>query len=329
MTHILVTGVGGGVGQSVLKALRDTPYDAVGVDSDALAAGLHAVHSGYLGWEATHEAYIDRLLSICRLEECRLIFAGHDVELIPLSQTRSLFEAESIIPVVSSPDVISICDDKLATFAFLNEHGFPCPSTYSLRDVDTPSFPVVLKPQRGGAQSRRTYLVRNEQEFEVYRPLVNPDNCVVQEYIEGDEFTCGTVTFAGRLYGSITMRRYLRSGDTYKAFVEKRPEIDSLLQEVVQHLQPFGPCNFQLRLKNRTPVIFEINARCSGTTAARALAGFNEPLMVADYVLKGIEPQYEIKEVTFLRYWQELVVENEQISRLRGSRHLKGTQSRL
>jgi carbamoyl-phosphate synthase large subunit len=329
MTHVLVTGVGGGVGQSVLKALQDTPYDAVGVDSDALAVGLHAVHSGYLGWEATHEAYIDRLLSICRLEECRLIFAGHDIELIPLSHHRTLFEAETIIPVVSSPEVIGICDDKLATSAFLKEHGFPCASTYSLRDVDTPSFPVVLKPQRGGARSRRTYLARDEREFEVYRRLVDPDNCVVQEYIEGDEFTCGTVTFAGRLYGSITMRRYLRSGDTYKAFVEKRPEIDSLLQEVVRDLQPFGPCNFQLRLSNQTPVIFEINARCSGTTAARALAGFNEPLMVADYLLKGIEPRYEIREVTFLRYWQELMVENARISRLRESRHLKGTQPRL
>jgi carbamoyl-phosphate synthase large subunit len=329
MTHVLITGVGGGVGQSVLKALRDTPYEAVGVDSDALAAGLHAVHSGYLGWEATHEAYIDRLLSICRLEHCRLIFAGHDIELIPLSQHRSLFEAESIIPVVSSPEVIGICDDKLATSAFLKDHGFPCASTYSLRDVATPSFPLILKPQLGGARSRRTYLARCEREFQVYRRLVDPDNCIVQEYIEGDEFTCGTVSFAGRLYGSITMRRFLRGGDTYKAFVEKRPEIDSLLQEVVRDLQPFGPCNFQLRLKNRTPVIFEINARCSGTTAARALAGFNEPLMVADYLLKGIQPRYEIREVTFLRYWQELMVENARISRLRESRHLKGTQSRL
>ena len=66
-------------------------------------------------------------------------------------------------------------------------------------------------------------------------------------------------------------------------------------------------------MKKGKPYVFEINARCSGTTAARTLSGFNEPKMIADYLLKGIEPSYEIKEQTILRYWKELVVENDEI----------------
>ena len=73
----------------------------------------------------------------------------------------------------------------------------------------------------------------------------------------------------------------------------------------------------QLRLKDGKPYVFEINARCSGTTAARTLSGFNEPKMIADYLLKGIEPTFAIKEQTILRYWKELVVENDEVSELK------------
>jgi carbamoyl-phosphate synthase large subunit len=69
-------------------------------------------------------------------------------------------------------------------------------------------------------------------------------------------------------------------------------------------------------MKNGKPYVFEINARCSGTTAARTLSGFNEPKMIADYLLKEIEPSYKIKEQTILRYWKELVVPNEKVSLL-------------
>ena len=38
--------------------------------------------------------------------------------------------------------------------------------------------------------------------------------------------------------------------------------------------------------------------------------------MIADFLLKGIEPKYSIKEQTILRYWKELVVDNDVISEL-------------
>lgn len=83
MKKILVTGVGGGVGQSVLKALAPTSYEVVATDSEALAAGLHAAPAAYTGLYASDPQFIDRLLEICLTEQCGLIFAGHDVELLP------------------------------------------------------------------------------------------------------------------------------------------------------------------------------------------------------------------------------------------------------
>jgi carbamoyl-phosphate synthase large subunit len=116
--------------------------------------------------------------------------------------------------------------------------------------------------------------------------------------------------------GVIVMKRILRDGDTYKCFVVKNKAIEDIIRTAMSRLKPFGACNVQLRLKDNEPYIFEINARCSGTTAARALCGFNEPKMIADYLCFNQELVYNIKEQAVLRYWKELVVENELVNKL-------------
>jgi carbamoyl-phosphate synthase large subunit len=329
MKNIMVTGVGGGVGQSIVKALGGAPYGIVGVDSEELAAGLHAVPKAYKGYYASDPRFVERLLDIGRKEDCGLIFAGHDVELLPLSEHAARFHSQGIVPVVSPPEVVRTCDDKLATYYFLKEHGFPVPETQRLSAFTTFDRPVVLKPQRGGARSQNTYVARSSTDLALYRQLVDPGNCIVQEYIEGDEYTCGSVTLDGECAGVIVMRRILRGGDTYKAFVEHNLVVESAVRAIVGALKPFGACNVQLRLRNGEPVVFEINARCSGTTAARALAGFNEPKMIAGYLLGNIAPSYDIREVTILRYWKELPVATTRIEHLRNTGFLMGDGTRL
>jgi carbamoyl-phosphate synthase large subunit len=77
------------------------------------------------------------------------------------------------------------------------------------------------------------------------------------------------------------------------------------------------------------PYVFEFNARCSGTTYCRTLAGFNEPLMTANLLLRGIPPAYRIRPITILRYWKELVVENSFIARLSTEGSVENGDARL
>jgi carbamoyl-phosphate synthase large subunit len=317
MPTVLVTGVGGGVGQSIVKSLQGSPYTVVGADSESLATGLYAVGKGYRVPYASAPGYVERLLEICAVENCELILPGLDAELPVLAREAEKFRRSGVTPVVSSPEVVEIADDKLATYKFLSEGGFHAPLTLPVREnLNQLSFPFVLKPRRGGARSRGVFVVANERELSHRLLDIDPDNYVAQEYIAGDEYTCGSVNFAGRCYGTIVMRRILRDGDTYKAFVEETPSIKHYVKSVAEALTPFGGCNFQFRLKNGEPCIFEINARHSGTTHGRTLAGFNEPLMVADYVLQGRLPDYKISEIAILRYWKELIVEDHRIASL-------------
>jgi carbamoyl-phosphate synthase large subunit len=331
MIRVLVTGVGSGIGQSILKCFQDSDYKVVGADADPLAAGLYAVPKSYRIPLASAPDYVPRLLELCCAEGCKLIFPGVEPELMVLARSAIKFRTVGIIPVVCDPNVITLCDDKLATAEFLSQRGFKAPRTLLPEDAALMalSFPVVLKPKAGGARSRGVFLVHTREELDTRLSEVDRSNYVVQEYLPGDDYTCGSVTFEGRCYGTIVMRRTLRDGDTYKAFVINDPIINDHVRRVAEELGPFGACNFQLRLKDGDPYIFEINSRCSGTTYGRACAGFNEPVMIADFLLKGKTPSYSVREVTILRYWKELLVENSAISTLEREGSWVGSGGRL
>lgn len=334
MTSVLVTGVGGGVGQSIIKSLENTPYEVIGADGEFLGTGLYAAGTGYLIPYASHKDYAARLLDICRREQCRVLFPGLDAELPVLAQIRDEMRAEGITVVVSDPKVITIADDKLETARFLTANKFPAPRTATLDEVlrsglDCIVYPVVLKPRRGGARSKGVFHVANQDSLRSLLERLDVTNYIVQERIEGEEYTCGSLTLDGICRGAIIMRRQLRDGDTYKAFVTRDPELDAYIRSVANALRPFGPCNFQLRVRNGVPYIFEINARCSGTTYCRTLAGFNEPLMMLDWLIERREPRYEIREMTVLRYWKELVVTNKELETVRIEGVRRGASRRL
>lgn len=316
---IAVSGVGGGVGQSIIKALSKTNYNVIGMDSEFLGTGLYAVHKGYKIPYAHEPDFIERVLEICLKGKCRLYFPGLDAELPILSRNIDKFRAVGTTVIVSTPEVVEICDNKLLTFHFLSKNNIPAPKTLDLgvflKSKKEFAYPIILKPKKGGARSKNVFLLKHRTGLNMilaYKDFTS-DNFIIQEYIEGDEYTCGTINWDGRHLGTIIMRRILRDGDTYKCFVVKNKIIEKVIKKLMNLLQPIGACNVQLRLKDNIPYILEINARCSGTTAARALAGFNEPKMIADYLIYGKYPIFQMRGISILRYWKELVVENNKI----------------
>ena len=329
--NVVVTGVGGGVGQSIIKSLQNTEYNVIGTDSEILGMGLYAVKKSYLGFYANHPKFIDRIIEICKKEKSRIVFPGLDAELIPLSNNIEKLKANDIIPIVSDSKVIKIADDKLETVKFLRRNNFPYIKTYLLKDYTFKlDFPVILKPQKGGARSVGTFLANDKREFDKYITNININNYIVQEYIQGVEYTCGAVSFGSDCVGVILMKRQLRCGDTYKAFIIKDEKLSDFVKNITNILKPFGACNIQLRVRDKIPYIFEINARCSGTTASRVLAGFNEPKMICDYIFKGIDnPYFKIKEIAILRYWKELVVNYDKLEKMKVNNFVNNKEIKL
>lgn len=323
MYNIAVSGVGGGVGQSILKSLENSGYNVIALDGEVLAAGLYASKASYLIPYASHPDYIASLLDIFEREKIDLFFPGLDAELMPLSLNRDVFSKIGTTVVVSSPEVIEISDNKLQTYVKLTEAGVNVPITVDAKDfsLDMINFPIIIKQKVGGARSKNIFLAKDEDDWKAVKINIstNIDKYIVMEYIDGDEYTCGSVNLEDMCKGVIVMKRVLRDGDTHKCFSVKDAVIEQSVRHVVEAIKPFGACNVQLRVKDNVPYIFEINARCSGTTASRTLCGFNEPKMIADFLLKGVAPKYTIEEKTILRYWKEHVVENDAVDNLKST----------
>ena len=115
------------------------------------------------------------------------------------------------------------------------------------------------------------------------------------------------------------MRRDLRDGNTHRAYVEPYEELNLFVRHAAEVLQPFGPVNLQFRTDAQgEPRIFEINARFSGATPLRALAGFNEVEMCIRRLLFGelIRAQ-PLKNGIILRHLSETFVTHSDIARLR------------
>lgn len=321
---VLITGAGALLGQGIIKSLKMSNHDywIIAADPDPRAVGLYWADVAYLLPLASAPDYMNVVRKILARERPDVALIGTDVELMKFAQNKEELESDfDTRVIVSSPRVVRIADDKWLTYQFLKDNNFPYPKSTLpdglaafLRECD---FPLVVKP-RVGARSVGISLVKNEQELQTALAMV--DNPVIQECVAtpDDEYTSGLIAIDKGIKGVVTMRRDLRDGNTYRAYVQPNAVYNSQLADIATALDGFGPLNFQFRVADRMPKIFEINARFSGTTPLRALAGFNEvDILLRHLVLGESIDTPQLKPYTILRYWSEIVVEDDQISRLK------------
>ena len=261
--------------------------------------------------------YVGFVIKICREQQVDAIFVGADEELTPLSLARQRMEDESGAVVISNPpDVISLAQDKWKTYEFLKRNGLPCAESALPENVE--SFvkefrlPIVVKPREGHG-SESFYLARDKDEIHLafsaierrgWRPLL-------QEYLEAEEseFTSGvTVDREGkRVMSSISMRRTLKGGQTYKAFIDDYRDVRKSAEAVAIKLGVRGPVNVQARLASNLIKTFEINPRFSASCPLRAIAGVNEPDLVFRNLRLGEDIQIDdYQRLVCLRFWNEV-----------------------
>ncbi|WP_176597022.1 MULTISPECIES: ATP-grasp domain-containing protein [Sphingobium] len=325
---ILVTGAGAVLGQGIIKSLRQSALDCqvIAADPNPLSSGLYWADRAYRLPFAHDPAFGDRIHQLLDRERPDVVLVGTDVELSWFAAERHRLEALFGTHVlVSDPRVVAIADDKLETARFFESVGLPHPASAAGEDeeavealIDAVGFPLVVKP-RIGARSVGVSVVRDRAALA--SALEGCGGLVIQQCV-GDpdcEFTASTLVFDGEVRASIVMRRDLRDGNTYRAYTGDYPELNEQVRVLGKALQPYGPANFQFRTDaDGTPRVFEINARFSGTTPLRAMAGFNEVEMCVRKLLHGtpiIQPP--VRSGVILRYLDEIFVPQERIDAVR------------
>ena len=180
------------------------------------------------------------------------------------------------------------------------------------------SYPLIFKPAIG-SRSIGVKVVNNYDEL-AYEINRNDNNNIIQELIgnQENEFTSTIVKINDEISDVLILKRYLRSGDTYKAEPIKSEIISNYVKQIANSLDIYGPCNFQLRTDDDgTPKVFEINCRFSGTTPFCSQLGFNPVESVIKNAL-NIDYKYSIQyEKQILRYWSEVLIEKNDVTKLK------------
>lgn len=334
--NILVTGAGAGVGQSIIKAIKGSKINTkiIASDNSSLATGLYRADMAYLVPLAKEKGYIEKIMEICQIEKVDLILVGTDIELPILAVNKEKIESLTMAKlIISSPETVGIADDKWKTAMFLKDNGFPYPKSARIEDSDEfikeVGFPLIIKPKIG-ARSIGFYVINNEDELK--DKIAKIESPILQEYLstENDEYTCSSLFIEGKCYGVLSMKRWLRNGDTYKAIIKKDKELEDFIEAVGKKLNINGPCNFQLRKTKDGPKIFEINCRFSGTTGTASFVGFN----VVNALLQKIFfdrklSRLSFKETYMLRYWNETFIEEKYLKSLESNEFIRGIYSDL
>jgi carbamoyl-phosphate synthase large subunit len=276
---ILVTGVGGDIGQNVIKCLNESGYHLklVGCDIDLYAAGRKMVKEFLRAPMALEESnYLKFIQKTIEEDGIRYIYPSTEVEIEFFDRYREYFDKFLTAVFINNPFIVNTFLDKYETVNFLKNNGLSYPATCLIEDYDNQlSFPLLIKARKGSG-GRGLIKIKSNEELEFYRKRIS--NAIVQEDVgtEDDEYTVGVFSDGTDVY-SICFRRYLGYGSLSK-FVQlvRSDEMKRIVEKIARasHLQ--GSMNVQFRKTEHGYVPFEINPRISSTAYFRHYFGFQD-----------------------------------------------------
>lgn len=327
MKKILVTGAGALLGQGILRCLHFSKnnYYIITADPDYRAQGHCLGHKAYLIPFASDAKYMARIEEIIEKEKVDVVLIGTDIELPIFAESKKELEKKFPVKiVVSDSKVIEIANNKWLTAEFLKQNGFPYPLSALTTNKEDIKFliqncvyPLIAKPV-DGARSKGIKIINSKEELESLCSY--PNNLVVQELLseEEGEFTTGCIVMDQKCKAIVSLKRDLRDGNTFRAYRNGNNIHDVLIGKIAETLGVEGPANFQYRIRNGEPVIFEINGRFSGTTPLRYMFGFNEVEALLNYLFNAEEiNQPVLKNGAVFRTLSDVFVENTQLEELR------------
>ena len=334
---VVVTSAGGIVAQGIIKSLkfhnkyakiRRYEYKILATDISYEAAGLYRAHKFSLVPKPTSKEYLKSVVDLCNRNKIQVLFIGSDVELPVLCKNKEYIENKTGTVIITSQlHIVEMCRDKYKTNEFLKENNLNSIPTCMHNELDDflkdHKFPLVVKP-REGFGSKLFQIVNSIEELEFAIKAITQIGWkpMIQKYLHGDsnEYTTGLTLGRDKnqIMSNITLKKILKHGQTYKAFIDKYPKVTKVCNQIAKQLKTFGPLNIQSRIDmddNQVKII-EINPRFSASGPMRTVAGVNEPDIMVRNVLfnEDVKPQ-DHKSLVCFRYWNESYLDKEKYER--------------
>ena len=304
---ILRTAVGCTASISFIRELKKRNIRVIGTDCNPISVGLHLCDKGYVVPCGDDPDFIRKILEICKEEKVDAILSGPEEELLILSRNKELFEKIGVLVLSPDYESVSICADKLKTYEFFRKHSIPTPEVYEDYNI---KFPAIIKP-RFGRGGRGVYRIDSVSDLNFFKGKV--ENPIIQEYVEGIEYTVDTFAdLEGNPLSVIPrVRIHVESGISVKGLTKYEDDLIDYSKKIVKKLKLIGPACIQA-IKNDDGVKFtEINPRFGGGSILSIKA---DPSIMNNLIkmIKGEKPSpsKSFKEdLLMLRYYSELFLE--------------------
>lgn len=313
-TRILISGLGGSLFPYLHEKLKEN-YELFYVDSDVTLKNLYPNYNFFPAPSVTDESYKNFVKDLISKYSITTYLPLIDEEISVAHEIAD--ELKTSLTLVSpNTEFCKLAIRKDLLMKKLDESGISSIASCNGKDFKWNDQTIFVKPISGRG-SRGIKKISSEEELKAYYVLekYNKEDILVQEYIEGEEYTVGVLTNKLNDILYISSRKILKKkGITIRAVTENNPIIDEAIIKINKYLTPQGPFNIQLYItKNNEVKIFEINPRFSTTSIMSYEDGVDEiglflKFQKTKYQDQAIRPG---ENLILHRRWENVFYENQ------------------
>lgn len=308
---ILVPGASAPAAINTIKSLKMVKYPVriVSSDTNPVSAGFYMSDAHELLPEIESKSYLSRLFEIITKHKISILMPSSGYDIYHYSKYKKNLLKLGALPVVSDVKTMEICRDKMQTYHHLSKK-FDLPLT-TLDSKKLEGFPLIAKPRYGKGSKG---IVKMENPLDLRYIQSKQNGLIFQEYLPGTEYTIDVLSdLTGEPIIAVPrIRVQTKAGISTVGKIIKDENISETCKSIAKYLTIKGPCCIQMKESNEgTLKLVEVNPRLGGGTIFTALAGANFPAMILDMAMGKRIKIPRISEITVVRYFEEIVVENQ------------------
>lgn len=281
------------------------------VDADRFAATQFVADKTFFTSRFQDPKFFPELMAIIGENKIDAIIPISHYCLMPLAENWEEVKSYGAKVIMSEPETVRTCCDKYKSFKFFEENDIPAVETW----IDTPLLvqpPVFIKPRYGAGTRGELYKVNTQAELDVYAHRIG--DYVLQEYLEGDEYTIDIFSEINGQYSICAIPRkriIVKAGQAVESQVIDDDDLQFFGHEIASKLNAIGGMFAQCIKTKDGYKFFEMDARFGGSSILSIEAGANFPLWIIRLLQNKPIEDYNIKwGITMSKAPREFYFEN-------------------